>query len=465
MNTSSLNKKSTHDLVKTKTPTSSRPKTPTSSRPRTPTSSRPKTPTESRPRTPTSSRPKTPTESRPKTPTESRPKTPTESRDKTPTESRDKTPIESRDKTPTSSRPKTPIESRPKTPTSVKATRSIDLMQPITQKLTKKERVALDYASYFPENLILLLSLHGEICVDEKHLEYSKIFDIPDSLEYVSKLNIASLGVSSLISTVDIRDVEEAFKKHDPLKHLEGVYNLTDLTKFDNMVKKLLKNQKYEGQIDKQENVDVLTDFMKTLQILFAKYYKQDFAETYPDYEKEIKSLPKAVNLHYYMNTEIPQPRELDKFLKKEEKHNVFPHLFSQGVQKVMANKKFASSNPVHERPVDPIDYGIIGLNMKAGKKYHNLLPDILASMGKRSRSNYSSLELKTSDIFHFISNIKKADGTPAVKRLLIVDLSCSIFQGEKPEYQRMLTKFTEPFGWGTRKTKRKTKQKTKRKF
>ena len=105
---------------------------------------------------------------------------------------------------------------------------------------------------------------------------------------------------------------------------------------------------------------------------------------------------------------------------------------------------------------------------MKAGKKYHNLLPDILASMGKRSRSNYSSLELKTSDIFHFISNIKKADGSPAVKRLMIIDLSCSIFQGEKREYQRMLTKFTEPFGWGlkskkTRKSRTKKNRKTKK--
>ena len=309
-----------------------------------------------------------------------------------------------------------------------------------------------------------MLSLHGEICVDEKHLEYSKIFDIPDSLEYVSKLNIAPAGFQSIIANVDIRDVTEAFKTHDPLKHLEGVYNKTDLTKFDNIVQRLLKNQKYGGQIDEQENVDVLTDFMKTIQKFFGNHYRQDFAEMYPDYEEEIKSLPKAVNLHYYMNTEIPQPRVFNKLLKEEAKHNVFPHLFSQGVQKVMANKKFASSNPVHERPVDPIDYGIIGLNMKAGKKYHNLLPDILASMGKRSRSNYSSIELKTSDIFHFISNIKKADGSPAVKRLLIVDLSCSVFQGEKREYQRMLTKFTEPFGWGARKTRKTRKTRKARK-
>ena len=363
--------------------------------------------------------------------------------------------------------------STPKLPSSIKEEKDVLFLEPVEPvepvktitKLTKKERVALDYASYFPENLILLLSLHGEICVDEKHLEYSKIFDIPDSIEYVSKLNIAPAGFQSIIANVDIRDVAESFKTHDPLKHLEGVYNTTDLTKFDNIVQRLLKNQKYGGQIDKQENVDVLTDFMKSVQRFFGNHYRQDFAETNPDYEEEIKSLPKAVNLHYYMNTEIPQQRVFNKLLKEEAKHNVFPHLFSQGVQKVMANKKFASSYPVLERPVDPIDYGIIGLNMKAGKKYHNLLPDILASMGKRSRSNYSSLELKTSDIFHFISNIKKADGSPAVKRLMIIDLSCSIFQGEKREYQRMLTKFTEPFGWGLKsKNTRKSRTKKNRK-
>ena len=340
------------------------------------------------------------------------------------------------------------------------STSSLDLK---SQKLTKKEKAALDYASYFPENLIILLSTHGEICVDEKHLDYSEVFDIPDSLQYVSKLNIAPAGLSSIISTVDIRDVEEGFKKHDLLKHLEGVYNRTDLTKFDNMVQRLLKNDEYNGEIDEQENTRVLIDFMKTLQTDFSDYYREDFAEVNPDYEKEIKSLHKAVSLHYYMNMKLPETRELDKFLKKEAKHNVFPHLFSKGVQKVMANKRYSTSFPAHERSVDPIDYGIIGLNMKSGKKYHNLLPDILVSMGKRSRSNYSSLQLKTSDVLHFISNIKKADGSPAVKRLMMIDLSCSVFQGENPKYERILTKYTEPFGWGIRKSKKTNKSRNKK--
>ena len=93
----------------------------------------------------------------------------------------------------------------------------------------------------------------------------------------------------------------------------------------------------------------------------------------------------------------------------------------------------------------------------------------IYANMTNRADFIYDNLSIQN-NLIHgaFISNIKKADGSPAVKRLLIVDLSCSVFQGEKREYQRMLTKFTEPFGWGlkskkTRKSRTKKNRKTKK--
>jgi hypothetical protein len=59
---------------------------------------------------------------------------------------------------------------------------------------------------------------------------------------------------------------------------------------------------------------------------------------------------------------------------------------------------------------------------------------------------------LKTSEIFDFISKIKKSNGEPAVKRVLIMDLSCSGFQGENPAYERLLTRFTQDFAFGTKK-------------
>jgi len=322
-----------------------------------------------------------------------------------------------------------------------------------SKKLKKKEKAAEKYAELFPENLILLISTHGEICVSEKHPTYSEVFDIPKSIQYVAKLNLAPLGVSAILTAADVRNVRDAWTSHNLSKSLKDDYNYTSLVQIDQMIQQLMKSEEFVDQLNHQENEDVLTHFMQTVQKEVVPFYRQrlidDYKEDY-DYDKAIQTFKKAVNLHYIAvegSERMPQSK-----IDKLEKKNIFPHLFPPRANKAMVDKNYETGIASDNRTVDPKNFGIIALNLKQGKKHYNLFPDILASLGKRSRSSYSSLKLKTSEIFDFISKIKKSNGEPAVKRVLIMDLSCSGFQGENPAYERLLTRFTQDFAFGTKK-------------
>jgi len=322
-----------------------------------------------------------------------------------------------------------------------------------SKKLKKKKKAAAEFADLFPENLILLISTHGEICVSEKHPTYSEVFDIPSSIEYVAKLNLAPLGVSAILTAADIRNVRDAWTSHNLSKSLKENYDYTSLFQIDQMIQQLMKSEEFVDQLDDQENEDVLTHFMKTVQKEVVPFYRQrlidDYKEEY-EYDKAIQTFKKAVNLHYIAvegSERMPQSK-----IDKLEKKNIFPHLFPPRANKTMVDKNYETGVASDNRSVDPKNFGIIALNLKQGKKHYNLFPDILASLGKRSRSSYSSLQLKTSEIFDFISKVKKSNGEPAVKRVLILDLSCSGFQGENPAYERLLTRFTQDFAFGTKK-------------
>jgi len=322
--------------------------------------------------------------------------------------------------------------------------------------IPKKMQAKLAYASLFPKNLVLFITTHGRICVWGDVPDLPEDFVIPESIHSLFKLNLAPPGVSSSMSALSIKNVRDAYKAYDLGKSLKLTERETDLHQISEIIKEKLTRS---PDLSETDDLNYLQSFMIELQRQIRPFYEEQMPKEDPDFVEERDTLPKAVNLHMWIERRIdPEQHET---MSRE---NQFVHSFSRGSRRKMVNKRFFTDNPFTERSASPLNFGVIALNLNDGS-YRNILPDILSSMKRKQRSTQHDLFLDTSDILEFVSNIKDSEGKPIVESVLILDTSCANFHDEIPEHKVSLTSFSDSYGHGgkNKKIKRKSKKKKNR--
>ena len=327
----------------------------------------------------------------------------------------------------------------------------------VSASVPKKEKAKLVYASLFPKNLVLFITTHGRICVWGDVPDQPEDFVIPESIHSLFKLNLAPAGVSSSMSALSIKHVRDAFKAPDLEQSLKIKEEVTDLNYIYEIIKHKLA---ISPDLSETDDLDYLQRFIIELQRQVRPFYEEQMPKEDPDFVEERDTLPKAVNLHMWVERRI-DPEQRDTMTRE----NQFVHFFPKGSRKIMVNKRFFTDNPFTEQSASPLNFGVIALNLNDGS-YRNILPDILSSMKRKQRSTQHDLFLDTSDILEFVSNIKDSEGKPVVESVLILDTSCANFHNEIPEHKERLTSFSDHYGLGgknkkTKKIIRKSKKKS----
>jgi len=351
---------------------------------------------------------------------------------------------------------------------------------PVEKKLSKKEKKENDYANGFPENLVLYISLHGGVCVSEK-CKLRKV-SIPESIQHLSKLNIAPTGESSVFTFLDARHLEVFSKLSGDLnKRLKHALEESDLEVFNKIIHYYVN--KYPT-INTTDDPAVFNMFMQELQHELCFYYVNEFS-TDPRFEKLAKSLEKGHGCKLHIFEEEPSDSSdsaasaasaasvasaasaassvsyaastSSTSSTSSKPQTTFLHLFPPG-KKVIADKIFEGDVFEELHPIDPNARAIIVVNHKSGRNY-NLLPDILKKLKRYSVSHHDSVYLSTKQILDFIADIKK-DGNPVVKRVFMVDLSCQCFPDPLP-YK--VSDKRIGLGGGKYKSRRNKKEKSKK--
>jgi hypothetical protein len=323
----------------------------------------------------------------------------------------------------------------------------------ISKRVTVKEKDKAFYSDYYPKNLLLVISTHGGICALEregtKHIE---TFQIPDNIEYVAKVNLAPVGKIAAWSSINRGIQDKIIKQGLGDKYLKDYIKDTTISDFIDAIRTIQHNDEFVD-IDEVEDTESLTAFTQTLQMRLEREYEEKMDRIISkgirddqSYLHGVKnSMSEGSTLHYYYNDDEPLE---DDYVEEMEEIKIYPHVFPVGEPKTMVNKHFVTDNSMAETSSIDKHIGIIALNLKSGRD-PNLVVDILQYLKRRSRSNSEPLRLTTKDIFKFISNIKRSDGTQAVKRVMIVDLSCSRFRFEDERIKGDIMRI----GFGGKKT------------
>jgi len=337
------------------------------------------------------------------------------------------------------------------TPLSRKISRSEQESELTIEKIPASKRIKLEYDLLFPKNLVLFITTHGKICVWSDVVDEPQDFDIPESIHSLFKLNLAPAGVSACMSAFCIRQVKDAFKEPDLGESLKVKEEVTDLHNIHKIIKDKL--DKSPG-LSETDNTGDLQGFMGELQREIRPFYEEQMPKEHPAYIEERDTLPKAVNLHMWVETPVDPNQQ--QYMASD---NQFVHFFPPSRRKIMVNKRFYTDNPLQEHSASPINFGIIALNLNDGS-YRNILPDILLSMKKPQRSTQHDLFVDTRDILEFVSNIKHSDGNPIVENLLIIDTSCATFDDQ--EHKTKLESISDQFGHGNKKSRKRKSRKRK---
>jgi hypothetical protein len=316
-------------------------------------------------------------------------------------------------------------------------------LETLLEKPLSREK--LKYNSLFPKTLILFITTHGEICVKD---DKAAVFDIPESIHNVFKLNLAPPGVSASMSVLDMRVIPFATKYPDFGKTFKSIEKSTSLENIRAIIKYQLSLSKHVlplRYLSETSDTSYLHKFMGGLQSNIRRFYVPRMLMDSEESSEERDTLPEAVNLHMWLESPVSINSE-----------NQFLHVFPPPNKKTMIDKLYFTEDPRTEHSATPFT-GIIALNLSRGWK--NILPDILSSMGFPSRSTQDSLFLRTSQIFDFLSNIKDSEGKPIVENVLIIDTSCANFQDKNPKNKPFLKSVSIETGHGGKRTKRRRKK------
>jgi hypothetical protein len=315
--------------------------------------------------------------------------------------------------------------------------KSVDSLVPEEDSPVLKQTKRDKYYSSFPETLILFITTHGETCVLEKVPHEPEVFNIPDSINKLFKLNLAPSGVSAVMTAIELDDVNAAMKGHIFETKLNSIEQKTCLEMYRTLINEQLELQDVSKTNDPLE----LLNFMRNLQdtITYLYQIRMPLSEHFAE---ERCTINKSVNLHIWVEKSLNINRV-----------NEFEH-----VSKQMVNKYYITGNPSSEHSASPLNFGILAVNF-IGEKYRDILPDILLSMKKPQRSTKVTLSLKTSDILEFLSNIKDPDGKAIIQNVLIIDTSCANFEYRNPQYKERLSTESSQYGYGGKKSKRRTKK------
>jgi hypothetical protein len=326
------------------------------------------------------------------------------------------------------------------------------LERPLERPLSKEERKKLDYDSLFPKTLVLFITLHGEICVWDDVRDEPVDFEIPESIHSLFKLNLAPSGVTAVMSALDSRFISIATRAYNFEKKMKSTEENSSLEK----IRKIINDQLSQSDLS-ESGIDYLHYFMQELQLAIKHLYHRRMLmpSTKEKFPEETDTLPKAVNLHMWLETPITHYTET--YMKSQ---NQFVHFFPPPNKKMMTNKVYSTGDPRTEHSATPFNHAIIALNLNGGWK--DILPDILSSKKLSSRSTQRTLVLQTSDILDFLSNIKDPEGKPIVENVLIIDTSCANFQDENQEHKEKLTRLSDELGHGGKRSKRRRRKKSK---
>lgn len=338
-----------------------------------------------------------------------------------------------------------------------------------SRKEQQEQEKQNEYAEDFPENLVIYISLHGSIVItDERNLELIKI---PDSIEYISKFNIAPPGDEAVWSSRD--KIPFLGYRMKPSKKLECRREKKDLVMYDDIIHSHIKKYQESG-LDTTDDISILNGFMCELKEEIKTNYIGNFS-TAEIHEKYKDNLEKGLGckLHTFekqsSSSSVGSAASLDS---SPDPPHIFHHLTPHG-EKTMLNKQFSTELMISDEPL----IGIIVANHKRIQNY-DLLPDILRSVGSPTRHfprlSPSTLSVTTQEMLEFIANIRKY-GEPVVKRLIIIDLSCQKFQkpyelrGLSEEQWNTFKKDVNERGYGggkykpLKKSRRNKKRKTRK--
>ena len=281
--------------------------------------------------------------------------------------------------------------------------------------MSKKEKdQMLNFSRIFPTNLIIIIGTHGEICTYSETDEVEEI-TIPKSIETVYKFNFAPAGIAALQFAPSITEITTASKKHDFEKALKEIGELSDPGKIDAYIRELLKSDKKE--ISYTEDRKVLDDFIYKLSAKLDKFYKNvvrtEFIKDNVEFNEEYSTLPEAGYLYIW---EQNPPED-----EKQYGYKKIIHLTEK-----MSNKVFTTGEKI-ERSSHPWASTITCLNVE-GIPYFDLFQAVCWWLGReyRSENNY----VTTEELLSFISDIKDKNNQTVVKRVAIIDTSCSVFEG-----------------------------------
>jgi hypothetical protein len=318
-------------------------------------------------------------------------------------------------------------------------------------KEESKRKSKIAYDSLFPKNLVLFITTHGRICVWDNAEDEPEDFTIPESIQNLFKLNLAPPGVSSRMTALSIQDVSDSYKASDLSKSLKVTEKATDLNKIFEIIQ---ETRAKSPRLSTTYNLNYLQRFMTVLQNKIKPFYEEQMPKDDSYFVEERDTLPKAVNLYTWIDSTTPVEMSGE---------NQFVHLRTERIPgkprkpRKMVNKRFLTDNPFTEHSASPLNFSILALNLN-DNTYRNIVPDILSSTSKQSRSTQNALFLDTSDILKFVSNIKDAEGNAIVESVLMLDTSCANFHDEIEKHKASLTVFSTRIGYGgsNKKTKRK---------
>jgi hypothetical protein len=329
-----------------------------------------------------------------------------------------------------------------------------------SRKEQQEQEKQNNYAEGFPENLVIYISLHGSIVIkDERNLEP---IEIPDSIEYISKFNIAPPGDEAVLS---VRDVIDLSTKST------CIHDEKDIQIYDKIIHKHIE----DSDLDTTHDLPTLNRFMCQLQDELKTNYIGNFskAEIHKPYKYNLEK-GRGCKLHTFekksSSSSVASAASLDS---SPDPPDIFHHLTPPHGKKTMLNKELSTELMISDEPL----IGIIVANHRI--RNYDILPDILRSLGLPTRSSIrlspTPLRVTTKQILDFIANIR-IDGVPVVKRLFIIDLSCQKFQrpyhelsGLSEQDRQILEAYVNERGYGggkykqLKKSRRNKKRKTRK--
>jgi len=322
-----------------------------------------------------------------------------------------------------------------------------------SSKSAKRKREEEKIGDLFPSTVVVVFSTHGMVCHNLKAKHLIETYEIPEGIA-IEKINIAPIGVAALLKDNQMPEFDLAEKQPDLGVAIAEFESKSEVQKIKTIIEKEMGEK---PGISYTEDDAEIQDFVNRLFTRLKDFYMGTMLTEDEDVE-ERKKIDDAVSLHIFED-KSPDP-DFVPFTPEQlyslAKDNIFPHIFEEGQPRIMANKKLVTGKESEKGP-NPWTNTIFALNVEE-IPYFDLFSAVRESMGMSSRSK-ESLFVKTSDVVDYLSNVTNSAGEKVVKKIIIVDLSCSTFSKFVSPHKETLTKQGKSYGWGLKKKKHNSRR------